>query len=134
MNNNLFQQVRTSCRTVAEQAASVFINHNRISSYAEWLPLDEDVRFSPDPSYHYLGHGDDTVAFFLTLNAINFGSGYFPCMLKRNSMSGYFTVASCLNDHFMEKGPFTARQLAEITTDDCICIFHQKIAPNLPGS
>jgi len=38
------------------------------------------------------------VAFFLTLDAINFGSGYFPHLGKRPGMSGYFTAAASLTD------------------------------------
>ncbi|MEZ5167114.1 MAG: hypothetical protein R2695_11730 [Acidimicrobiales bacterium] len=32
----------------------------------------------------------------LSLDAINFGSGYFPYLRKRPGMSGYHTVASSL--------------------------------------
>ncbi len=124
-NTNLLQQVRSSCRAVADQAAYVHVNRDRIRSYAEWLPIDESAQPSPDPSFHYLGHGDDTVAYFVTLNAINFGSGYFPCLRKRNGMSGYFTIASFLNDYFKESGPFSASQLTEITAADCVRIFCQ---------
>jgi hypothetical protein len=126
MDHNLLQQIRSSCKAVAEQAAGVSINHDRVRSYAAWLPLDVTARFPPDPSCHYLGHGDDTVAFFLTLDTINFGSGYFPFLRKKNGMSGYFTIASFLNDHFKNRGPFSARELAEITTEQCIHIFHQE--------
>ncbi len=126
MDKNILQLIRSSCKAVAEQAAYVQIDLSAIRSYASWLPLDETARFSPDPSCHYLGHGDDTAAFFITLNAINFGSGYFPWLRKRNGLSGYFTVASFLNDHFNQHGPFSAQQLAEITAEQCIHIFHQE--------
>ncbi len=126
MNNDLLHEIRSSCKAVAEQATSVFINHDKIRQYAAWLPVDETTRFTPDPTCHYLGHGDDTVAFFLTLDTINFGSGYFPYIRKRNGMSGYFTIASFLNDHFKNYGPFTARELAEITPEQCVHIFHQE--------
>lgn len=128
MNYDLLQHVRSSCKAVAEQADYVQIDPSAIRSYASWLPLDETARFSPDPSCHYLGHGDDTANFFITLNAINFGSGYFPWLRKRNVMSGYFTVASFLNDHFREHGPFSARQLIETSAEQCIHIFHQEDA------
>jgi len=44
-------------------------------------------------------------------------------------MSGYFTVASCLTNHFNRHGPIGAEQLARVTPDDCARIFEQ---PN-PG-
>jgi hypothetical protein len=123
--DHLLHQVRLSCKAVAEHSFFVHINNNRLRTYALGLPLDETALPLPDPSCHFLGHGDDTVAFFLTLDSINFGSGYFPYMRKRNGMSGYFTVASFLNDYFKEHGPFSAEQLVEITMDTCIEIFRQ---------
>ena len=128
MGIDILQQIRSSCKTVAERTSNVFINKDAVKSYAAWLPIDKTARFSPDPSCHYLGHGDDTVAFFLTLNTINFGSGYFPSLRKKNGMSGYFTIASFLNDHFRKYGPFSAGELAEITIDKCIAIFRQENA------
>ena len=128
MDHSLLEQIRSSCKAVAERAVYVRINHDNIPLYASSLPLDVSAPPSPDPSCHYLGHGDDTVAFFLTLNAINFGSGYFPYLRKRNTLSGYFTIASALNDHFNEHGPFSARQLREINAQDCARLFHQDAA------
>ena len=39
-----------------------------------------------------------TLAYVVTLDAINFGSGYFPKLTKRAGLSGYFTVAASLKD------------------------------------
>jgi hypothetical protein len=78
-----------------------------------------------DAASHYLNMGDDTAAFFLILDSINFGSGYFPHMKKRPGMSGYFTVASCLNDRFKNEGPLSARELTRLTPQDCSRIFGQ---------
>lgn len=80
-----------------------------------------------DSSCHYLGCGDDTVAFILTLDAINFGSGYFPYLRKRPGMSGYFTVASALNDYYKAQGPLSAKQLSQLTIGDCATIFGQAL-------
>jgi hypothetical protein len=60
------------------------------------LPLEQAAFPVLDPEHHYFGAADDTVAFLLTLDAINFGSGYFPLFRKRPGMSGYFTVAASL--------------------------------------
>jgi hypothetical protein len=127
VNFDLLEQVRSSCRTVAERARCVRINRDKLGAYVSGLALGASVP-PPDPSCHYLGHGDDTVAFLLTLNAINFGSGYFPYLHKRNNMSGYFTIASALNDRFKEHGPLSAQQLREITSLDCIRLFNQDAA------
>ena len=119
-------RIRSACRAVARKAVFITIDHERIPSYAASLPLEQVARPSLDPSCHYLGRGDATVAFFLTLNTVNFGSGYSPCLRKRPGMSGYYTVASSLNDHFRANRPFTAHELGEIAQEDCTRIFGQE--------
>ena len=104
------------------------ICEERIAEYAASLPLDAAARPTHDPRCHYLGHGDATVAFFLTLDAINFGSGYFPHLAKRPGLSGYFTVAAALNDAFQANGPFSAGQLARLSATDCTRLFGQEPA------
>jgi len=128
---SLLERVRERCRAVAERATLVQIDVDRISSYTASLPLDLVEHPEHDPGSHYLGHGDDTVAFFLTLDAINFGSGYFPHLHKRPGKSGYFTLAGSLSDAFRERGPFSARQLTRLSVEDCTSIFGQD-ADNLP--
>ncbi|MEW6733630.1 MAG: hypothetical protein AB1489_20040, partial [Acidobacteriota bacterium] len=109
---SLIDNVRNAARAVAERASFVQINYDLISSYAKSLPLAEATLPELDANTHYLGHGDDTAAFLITLDAINFGSGYFPHLNKRPGMSGYFTVAASLNDYYKEHGPLSAQQLS----------------------
>lgn len=130
-------RVRRTCRAVAERARYVRIDRKRIPAYAASLPIELAEHPEHDSDSHYLGHGDDTVAFFLTLDAINFGSGYFPHLRKRPSppcgrfvrregtMSGYFTIASSLNDRFRAHGAFSASELATLSAGDCTSIFGQ---------
>jgi hypothetical protein len=125
MCSGLLEQVRTGCKFVAEHAGHIRINYDRIPSYAEALSYAKTIQPEHDRASHYLGHGDDTAAFFLTLDAINFGSGYFPHMNKSPGRSGYYTVAGCLNDHFRENGPLAALKLAQLTPEDCMRIFKQ---------
>ncbi len=43
---------------------------------------------------HLLGAAAEaTCAYWLTLDAVNFGSGWFPTLRKRDGRSGYHTVA-----------------------------------------
>lgn len=114
--------------SVAAQAEHIRINHDRIPSYVASLPPDRAQSPGPDPQCHYLGHGDDTVAFLLTLNSINFGSGYFPYLRKRPGMSGYFTIATSLNDYYREHGPLSAQELSELCAKDCAHIFGQNLS------
>jgi len=126
MEDNLFAQVREACKKVAQQASQVRINEDRLAAYAASLPLERIVQPQHDPASHYLGHGADTVAFFITLDAINFGSGYFPVLRKRPGLSGYFTIATSLKEHFQAHGPLSARQLAALKPQDCARLFGQE--------
>lgn len=122
---SIFERIRTACRMVSEKSAYVRINHSHIADYAHSLPLEQLVNPELDPATHYLGRGEETAAFFITLDAINFGSGYFPHLKKRPNRSGYFTVAASLTDFYRTEGPLSAGRLADLSTQDCIRIFDQ---------
>jgi len=117
--------VRSSCAAVAERAVSVRVEAEVIEPYAEALGRSASQPLSLDPEHHYLGHGAGTVAFILTLDAINFGSGYFPHLKKLDGLSGYFTVAHHLTRYFDSDGPVNADRLAGLTAHDCAGIFGQ---------
>lgn len=119
----ILDNVRRSCRKVAEQAAFVWIDVAAIPGYAASLPPDRLTLPEMDPTIHYLGHGRDTVAYFLTLDAVNFGSGYFPDILKDQRRSGYRTIASALTEYFAEHGPLPAAELCRLDAEDCAGIF-----------
>jgi hypothetical protein len=127
MEATVFDNVRTACQKVAERATLVRINYDYISTYARTIPVRKAASPELDPNSHYLDHGEDTLAFILTLDTINFGSGYFPHLTKRPGMSGYFTVASSLNDYFKNHGPISANKLSQLTVDDCAKIFNQNL-------
>ena len=133
MSRLLLDQIREQCAWVAGQGRAVRVNGDRIRPYAESL-LDASVAATQmDPAHHYVGRGDDTVAFILTLDTVNFGSGYFPHLRKRPGLSGYFTIASSLNDCFVERGPLSCARLAEITPGECTEVFGQDPADGVTG-
>jgi hypothetical protein len=127
LNSSLFDQVRSACKTVAEVATHVHIQRDRIPGYTASLPQQQALHPQHDATCHYLGHGEDTVAFFITLDAINFMSGYNPHLRKRPGMSGYFTTAAALNDYFKAHGPFSAQELTQLTAERCAQIFGQDL-------
>jgi hypothetical protein len=126
LSQNPIAQVRAACEKVADQARFVHIDIERLPAYAVTLPLEQIQQPEHDAASHYLGHGDATVAFFITLDSINFGSGYFPHLRKRPGMSGYFTIASSLNDYYRTNGPLLAQALTTLNTRDCTRIFQQE--------
>ena len=125
MTESITDRIRTACRSVSERACWVHINPERLADYARELPVEEAVRPTHDPACHYLHQGEDTLAFFLTLDSINFNSGYNPHLKKRAGMSGYFTIASALSDYFTANGPLSAEELRRLTVADCCRIFGQ---------
>ncbi len=100
-------EIRTACAWVADRATQVSIDTGAIPGYAARLPIDESLGTADPPS------SDPT--FWLTLNAINFGSGWFPTLRKRPGSSGYTTIATGLRERFERHGPWTAAELRGIT-------------------
>ena len=92
-----------------------------------------------DPERHYLeGDTADVADYMLALDAINFGSGWFPTLRKRISthppgqpMSGYFTVAWALADHVRAHGAPTAAWLSDVGTLEVADILGQDPANEL---
>lgn len=122
---NLLDQVRNSARLVAESAKHVRINQEKINSYVLNLPIDTIKNPPLDPEVHYLQQGADTIAYFLTLETINFGSGYFPHLENPTGESGYFLVAKSLKEHYVKNGPISASDLTRLSGQDCAKMFHQ---------
>jgi hypothetical protein len=122
---NLFEQVRRACKNVAAKANRVAINYDLLPAYAASLPVQTSTAPELDSASHYIGKEEKTVAFLLTLDTINFGSGYFPHLSKRPGMSGYFSIASSLNDVYKTHGGFSATDLDRITVAACTRIFGQ---------
>ena len=90
------------------------IERDAIPAYAAGLPLAAPPP-GPDPEAHLTGGTrEQLAAFWLTLDAINFGSGWFPTLQKRTGRSGYYTIAAGVRDRFAGTGPWAADQLARI--------------------
>jgi Potential Queuosine, Q, salvage protein family len=112
--SDLLGQLRDACGAVAERARYVRIDREAIPSYAATLPLDASLG-EPDPEVHLTaGTPEDLAAFWLTLDAINFGSGWFPTLSKRGGRSGYHTIAGGVRGRFATDGPWSADELAQI--------------------
>jgi hypothetical protein len=105
----LLDEVRSSCCEVAETARFVSMDLGAARPPAEADPP------ALDPKAHYLEGGPEDVAtYLLTLDAINFGSGWFPTLRKRPGRSGYFTVAWALADRFRAHGPWSNAELRSL--------------------
>jgi hypothetical protein len=104
-------QLRAGCAEVVARARSVALVQDAIEGYAAGL----GPAAAPEPDAHLtVGTGEELAAFWLTLDAINFGSGWFPTLRKRDGRSGYFTIAAGIRERFDADGPWSAAALAEI--------------------
>jgi hypothetical protein len=112
--SDVVSEIRSACARVAERARDVRIERAALEPYAAALPLDEPP--APDePGAHLLeGSREELVALWLTLDAVNFGSGWFPTLRKTPGRSGYMTVAGGIRRRFEEHGPWSADELSAI--------------------
>jgi Potential Queuosine, Q, salvage protein family len=109
----LCDEVRERCATIAADARHVAIDVDRLSAIEPGPGPEPEL----DPERHYLeGSPEDVALFTLTLDSINFGSGWFPTLRKRPGCSGYRTVAAALTDRFREQGPWRAEDLQTLDT------------------
>ena len=87
-----------------------------------------------DPERHYLeGSREDVTRYLLTLDSINFGSGWFPTLRKRPGSSGYYTVAWALADRFREHGPWSNEELRALGGDEVADVLGQERGHELMG-
>ena len=117
----LSDDVRRYCAEVAAQARSVRIDGAALSSVEPAEPPELD------PLVHYLeGTPEDVARYLLALDAINFGSGWFPLLDKRPGLSGYFTVAWNMSDDWRARGPWSAADLRAMTTERIAAALRQR--------
>ena len=117
--------VRRACAEIAAGARSVRIDLDALEA------LDPGTPPALDAEAHYLeAPPDDVATYLLALDAINFGSGWFPTLRKRRRadgtpVSGYFTVAWALADRFRARGPWSAAELRAMRTEEIAGVLGQ---------
>jgi Potential Queuosine, Q, salvage protein family len=116
--------IRAAAADVAARARFVRIAEDEIEPYAATLPPESP----PAPDLEGAGL-EERAAFSLTLNAINFGSGWFPTLRKAPGMSGFRTVEAGLRAH----GPWTADELAAMTREEIAAVVGQEPEHELMG-
>jgi hypothetical protein len=122
---DITDEVRESCQQIAAGAQRVRID---LDALGEVKPGPQAAL---DPRFHYLeGTAADVADYMLALDAINFGSGWFPRLRKREhegrQLGGYFTVAWALADHVRTHGPPTSKWLRQVRTPEIAQILGQE--------
>src|SRR3954470_19571638 len=116
----LCDDVRDHCATVAASARWVTIELDALGRIEPGPPPELDRE------RHYLdGPLEDVAMYMLTLDAINFGSGWFPTLRKRPGSSGYYTVAWALADRFRARGPWGPAELRSLTAPEVAAVLEQ---------
>jgi hypothetical protein len=124
------RELREACAFVAGQASAVALVAAGIPAYANRLALAAPTSMPGDEQLPGAGR-EDLAAFWLTLDAINFGSGWFPTLRKRGGQSGYTTIAAALRDRFRSAGPWSPPELAEIDAATVARVMNQDPAHEL---
>jgi Potential Queuosine, Q, salvage protein family len=117
----LCDHVRENAAAIAASARHVSIDLDRLGSIEPGPPP------VLDPERHFLeGSREDVAAYLLTLDAINFGSGWFPTLRKRPGSSGYYTVSWALADHWRAHGPWSNEELRALDADTVADVLGQE--------
>jgi hypothetical protein len=108
--SSLPDRVRDACAWVAERARQVRVAEEAIAAYAATLgePVEE-----PSPAPPGVDR-EGAAAFVLCLDAINFGSGWWPTIRRRPGLSGYSTIEAALLERFSARGPWTPAELTSL--------------------
>jgi hypothetical protein len=112
---SLPDEIRAACARVAAAARRVRIEHDAIAGYARTLPAHSP----PAPDLEPGASEERRAAFGLQLNAVNFGSGWFPTLRKPAGLSGFRTVEAGLR----ARGPWTADELTRLGAADAAATF-----------
>jgi len=115
--SDVFAAIRSGCREVTRRARSVRIQEAGLEAFAERLASVSWPEEDLDPAHHVRGSEPEELAFVIALDAINFGSGWFPVLRKRDGLSGYRTVATACKERFETEGAWSAASLRATTAE-----------------
>jgi hypothetical protein len=122
----LCDDVRRHCAAVAASARSVTIDASALER------IEPVTELEIDPSHHYLDGSPEAVAsYLLCLDAINFGSGWFPTLRRRpdgagGMLSGYETVAAALAERYRSIGPWSNAELRTMSATQVAAALGQR--------
>lgn len=124
----LCDDVRANAAAIAAGARHVRIDLDRVGQIEPGPPP------VLDPERHYLeGSREDVAAYLLTLDAVNFGSGWFPTLRKRQGCSGYYTVSWGLAERFRARGAWSNEELRRMEPAEIASVLGQDGGHELMG-
>jgi hypothetical protein len=108
-------EIRAASAQVASAARHLRIVPEAIPAYAQTLPAQSP----PAPDLAPGATDEERAAFGLQLNAVNFGSGWFPTLRKPAGLSGFRTVEAGLR----ARGPWSAAALTQVDAAEAAATF-----------
>jgi len=111
------EQVLPSCKWVTKNVSHVKINHDKITEYTDFILDKYKDSFITELSndIHYVSDNkEDTLAYILVLDSINFGSGYFDLAKELGINLTYISVASSLKKLFENEEFNSAKEWAKV--------------------
>lgn len=130
-NASIFDDIRAGFAWVAERARHVKIHTDKLDAYAQSLTLRHPA-MNFDAGHHFIGTPESTAAYVLTLDAVNFGSGYQPHLVREGwtmiDDGIYFTLAMRLKKRF-EHGGINADYLTHIEQAEVAALFELPQGP-----
>jgi hypothetical protein len=108
---------------VAARARSVRIEESKIEEYA--AELARAVAKEPAEDQPAEREPEAAAAFAICINAINFGSGWWPTIRKRPGLSGYGTMEAGVTERFDSAGPWKAEELVAINASEIAAVVGQ---------
>lgn len=119
---DVFDRVRAGAEWVAERARRVRIDEDAVTRLAERLPAEPPTLL---PEEQADGDEAHVAAKVVAWNMVNFGSGWFPVLRKREGLSGARSLAQAFDDHVRRNGAPQAAWLAEVDVATCAEVFEQ---------
>jgi len=115
-------EVLATAKNVAEKSRHTRINHEALKKFSQELAQSNTPTPTWDAEHHFQGNDEETVAFLLVVDAINFcfwpppGSEKWEITYRGKNYSGYYGLAVSLKKALESKIPLTdASFLATLT-------------------
>lgn len=127
-SRSLFDEIRTAAAEVTRRARDVRIDEERLESFADALAAEPADYADLDPMHDFVGEPERALAFTIALDAINFGSGWFPVLRKRAGLSGYRSIATACRESVLAGDPWNGAWLRSATPESMAALLGQALA------
>lgn len=124
---NLADSVRRHCAQVCGDLKFIKINHDRLADYAITTTPPEPTKpaLQESKSLRSPTAIERQRLLVLSLDAINFGSGWHDVVAKKEGLSGARSMAAALYEFEANNGPLTPATLQSLDQTRCAEIFGQ---------